>query len=260
MSLIRNPSVAGQFYPADPVQLQAMVHQYLVDEAVASKPKAIIAPHAGYIYSGEVAGKVYSCLKKFQTDIQRVILFGPAHRLAFQGIATSKVDFFKTPLANIAIDKQFIELAIESHLVSYHDAAFNGEHCLEVQLPFLQSVLQNFTIAPFLVSDCASQQVAKLIQLLWQEQNTLIVISSDLSHFLPYQQCVVKDQQTAQAIKHMRYQDLHYDDACGRTPIQGLLRVIEDKGWFIQEIARNNSGDTEGSRDRVVGYGGWVIL
>ncbi len=256
--LIRNPSVANQFYPANVIELQAQLDIFLNVKDNLKQPKAIITPHAGYIYSGAVAGKVYASLKQAKDTIKKVVLFGPAHRLGFQGIASSNVDGFLTPLGTIPIAKDLLALALEKQQVFYEERAFDGEHCLEVQLPFLQSVLNNFEIAPFVVGECLSQDVADVMTALWGNDETLIVISSDLSHFLDYDACQAKDRLTANNITNKKYNKIADDDACGRTPIKALLRLAEKNNMQLQEIDVCNSGDTAGTKDRVVGYGSWL--
>ena len=152
-----------------------------------------------------------------------------------------------------------VNKALTESFVFYEERAFDGEHCLEVQLPFLQTVLDYFEIAPFIVGDCQSSDVASIIEKLWGADDTLIVISSDLSHFLDYDSCVAKDHITAQAINNLQYKDLAYNDACGRTPVKALLRVADQKHLTIQQVDLRNSGDTAGSKDRVVGYGSWLF-
>ena len=259
MALLRNPSVANQFYPGDANELHTMLNSYIADPEANIRPKAIIAPHAGYIYSGIVAGKTYSYLKSLRQVIKKVTLFGPAHRFGFNGIATSGVDFFATPLGNIPVSKTLIEKSHTLDFVHHEERAFNGEHCLEVQLPFLQTFLQQFEIAPFIISNCSSDKVAMLMEMLWGDQQTLIVISSDLSHFLNYEDCVKKDRITAKHIMQFQYDKLDYSEACGRTPIQGLLRVAQKKQMQIKQISVINSGDTAGDKQHVVGYGGWLL-
>ncbi len=259
MSLVRQPSVANQFYPANVLELEAQIDQYLSVDATTAIPKAIIVPHAGYIYSGGIAGQVFSNIIKVADQIKRVVLFGPAHRWGFRGVASSDVDYFLTPLGSIPVDKALQQFAVEEAGVLLEERAFDGEHCLEVQLPFLQKTLNDFKILPLIIGDCESDKVVSLMEALWGEEDTLIVISSDLSHFLDYDHCVAKDRRTADAINEKKYQTLDYHDACGRTGVKAVLKIAQEKQLTVEEVAICNSGDTAGNKERVVGYGGWLI-
>ncbi len=257
---IRQPSVAGLFYPDDPFVLRHEVELFLQNNKPNIKPKALIVPHAGYQYSGEVAGEVYQYLKPYQNSFQKVLLIGPAHRKAFHGIGVLQDDFYNTPLGGIKIERELIEkLVDEFESIHYQDQAFDGEHSLEVQFPFLQLVLNQVSIIPTLVSHCEPEKVAELINYFWEDKETLIVISSDLSHFLDYQSCSKKDGQTCQNIVALKGENLESDDACGQLGILGLLQVVKEKGFSIAEVSRCNSGDVTGDVSRVVGYGGFIV-
>ena len=258
---IRKAAVAGTFYPNDASELQAcldtLMHQTKAD---FKPPKAIIAPHAGYIYSGPVAASVYSCFVGQHLPIHRVVLLGPAHRVGFHGIAASDADFFITPLGKIAVDHDSLQPIVEQGSVKYFDLAHEQEHCLEVQLPFLQQLFNgNFNIIPLLVGDTNSLHVAKVLRALWGGAETLILISSDLSHYHDYETAKQLDQQTTQSIEQLQGEELDYESACGRLPIQGLLQVVKDLGMQCKTLDLRNSGDTAGSRDRVVGYGAYAF-
>ena len=261
MMSIRKTAVAGTFYPNDASELQACLDTLMPQTDVDIKhPKAIIAPHAGYIYSGSVAASVYGCFVGQPLLINRVVLLGPAHSVSFHGIAASSADYFTTPLGNIAIDHDSLQPIIEHGLVKYFDLAHEQEHCLEVQLPFLQQLFnENFNIIPLVVGDTNSSQVAKVLHALWGGPETLIVISSDLSHYHDYATAKRLDQQTTQSIEQFHEEELDYESACGRLPIQGLLKVAKGLGMQCKTLDLRNSGDTAGSRDRVVGYGAYAF-
>lgn len=255
MSTVRPPAVAGQFYPGKAAELKHAVDSFLSDEATkAPCPKAIVAPHAGYVYSGGTAAKAYARVRNGANTISRVILVGPAHRVGFRGMALSGADFYSTPLGQVPIDKAGIEKIRSLPSVVNLDQAHAEEHSLEVHLPFLQRCLNAFTLVPIVVGQCQSTDVARVLEALWGGPETLIVISSDLSHFLPYGEAQTKDAGTSNKILQ-RDTDLTGDQACGCNPINGLLQVLRDKNLDINELAVINSGDTASDKARVVGYG-----
>jgi hypothetical protein len=256
----RQPAVAGSFYPANPEQLQQMLNQYLHEaETTAKAPKAIIAPHAGYIYSGQIAASAYSRLKSVHDIIKRVVLIGPSHRVAFRGLAVSQAEAFITPLGRIPVDTQVIQTIAKLPFVDIIEQAHTQEHSLEVQLPFLQTVLDDFSIVPIIAGDALPEQVAQVLTLLWGGSETLIVISSDLSHYHDYKTAQQLDQATSTAIEHLQYEQLNYESACGRTPVSGLLKLARDNSLTVKNIDLRNSGDTAGDKQRVVGYGAYII-
>ncbi|MFZ2727805.1 MAG: AmmeMemoRadiSam system protein B [Methylococcaceae bacterium] len=256
----RPAAVAGLFYPANPQELTILVQQYL-EQANSNTiaPKAIIAPHAGYIYSGAVAACVYARLKSVRDNIKRVVLIGPSHRVAFKGLALTQCDYFITPLSQIAVDNEAIKLLADLEFVGYLEQAHTHEHCLEVQLPFLQVMLADFEIIPIVTGDANPEQVCEVIKRLWGGAETLIVISSDLSHYHAYDKAKQLDAITSQAIEHLDYQALNFESACGRIPISGLLKFAQDNQLAVKKIALCNSGDTAGDKQKVVGYGCYVI-
>jgi hypothetical protein len=254
----RPPAVAGAFYPSDSWELEQSVDALLADSRhsvapPAPAPKAIIAPHAGYIYSGPVAASIYARLTPLAAQIRRVVLLGPAHRVAIHGIARSGAQAFRTPLGSVPID-QAAEATIANlpHVV-VSAQAHAQEHALEVQLPFLQRVLGEFSLVPLVVGRATPDEVAQVIERLWGGDETLIVISSDLSHYLDYQRAQRVDRDTAQAILSRRPVLDHYQ-ACGATPVNGLLLAAGRKGLVPELHDLRNSGDTAGDRARVVGY------
>lgn len=258
---IRQPAVAGLFYPDDPAELDTMLNGFLsnVNEISGPLPKAIIVPHAGYIYSGPVAASAYAHLLPLREKIRRVVLLGPSHRVYLNGLAASHASHFATPLGLIPIDHAAIELALKLPQVQYMDAAHRSEHSLEVHLPFLQKVLNNFSLVPFVVGEATPQQVAQVLELFWNSPDTMIVISSDLSHYHEYTQAQQRDRVTSDAIEAMAPERIEYDDACGRNPINGLLQLARQHHLHVTTLDLRNSGDTAGPRDRVVGYGAYMV-
>ena len=260
MDAIREPAVAGSFYPADPVELQAQLDDLLATATILSPPpKAMIVPHAGYIYSGPVAASGYASLVPVAGQITRVVLLGPAHRKAFSGLAVPASAAFITPLGKIQLDTESIHKILLLPQVHMDEEAHRLEHSLEVHLPFLQRVLQDFTLVPLVVGDAPAQEVSEVIQQLWGGPETLLIISSDLSHFLDYDSARVRDAATCRAIEKLAYEDIDYHDACGRNPVSGLLHYARNHDLNIKTIDLRNSGDTAGPRDQVVGYGTWLL-
>ena len=260
-TIIRPAAVAGMFYSADPNQLQSDVAHYLqlANSSSDFTPKAIVAPHAGYIYSGPIAASAYKLLQPARHLIKQVILLGPSHRVAFRGIATPKADYFSTPLGNIKINRSLCRQLETLNFVHENAAAHAQEHSLEVQLPFLQSILDDFKLTPLVVGDCDAEDVAMLLDSIWGKGDTLVVISSDLSHYHNYPTAKQLDQKTSLAIENCQPENISYEDACGRTPLNGLLTLAKQKHLSIETVDLRNSGDTAGDKDRVVGYGAYVV-
>lgn len=256
----RPAAVAGLFYPDDPSVLTHQLDQ-LLDEAkpVNITPKAIIVPHAGYIYSGAIAASAYRSLIPMSDQISRVILLGPCHRVPVMGMAISHAEQFLTPLGAIKVDQEAVSLALSQDNVFVMDEAHSQEHSLEVQLPFLQHVLTDFQVLPILVGDTPANEISALLERLWGGPETLIVISSDLSHYHNYETAQELDLRTSHLIESLDYQQLHYDDACGRNPVKGLLHLASQHHLHVKTIDLRNSGDTAGSKDRVVGYGAYLL-
>jgi AmmeMemoRadiSam system protein B len=257
---IRNPAVAGIFYPDDARELQRQVQVYL-REAVTTphRPKAIIVPHAGYVYSGSVAATAYASLLPHRDRVERVVLLGPSHRVPLDGMAVSSADFFATPLGNIPVDQEAVRQLLALPRVRVMDAAHLLEHSLEVQLPFLQEILAHFRLVPIVVGESRPDEVAEVLDRLWGGVETLLVISSDLSHYQDYETARRLDRATSDAIEALAPQHIHYDDACGRNPVNGLLLAARQRGLRASTLDLRNSGDTAGPRDRVVGYGAYVF-
>jgi AmmeMemoRadiSam system protein B len=260
MNRIRPAAMAGSFYPGESSALAAEVASYLGDtQPTGDKaPKAIIAPHAGYMYSGAIAGSIYARLAPLQGRVSRVVLAGPAHRVYVTGAAVPSVEAFATPLGMVPLDTQAIAALRELPFVEVSDAAHAREHSLEVHLPFLQSVLGRFSLVPVVVGDASPDEMARLFETLWGGRETLIVVSSDMSHYLPYEAARQCDRDTARAIVGMQA-TLVPDEACGAAPINGLLRTARSHGMKAELVDLRNSGDTAGDRSRVVGYGAFAF-
>jgi len=257
---IREPAVAGMFYPANPSELSGMINGFLREvKAHTEHPKAIIVPHAGYIYSGPVAAYAYAQLLPLRDRIRRVVLLGPSHRVSLRGIAASTADYFSTPLGQIPIDHAAIESILECPQVDYHDNAHAMEHSLEVHLPFLQSVLSSFALVPLVVGETAPRHVAEVLQALWGGDETLVVISTDLSHYHSYKEAKGLDSATSQAIEHLEFSRIGGEDACGCYPLNGLLYLARAEHLNITTLDLRSSGDTAGPREEVVGYGAYVV-
>lgn len=260
MTTTRPAAVAGMFYPADAKELHNMLKGFLAAaDSSGIPPKAMIVPHAGYIYSGPVAAQAYARLKQHRTTIQRVLLLGPSHRVPFTGLAVSSADQFTTPLGDIPIDKPSLDSIRDLPTVQVMDQAHTLEHSLEVQLPFLQEVLEKFTLAPIVVGDAKPEDVSQVLEILWGGPETLVIISSDLSHYHDYQTAKRLDQSTTRAIEELRLEDIKHDQACGSIPINGLLYLARKRNLHAETIDLRNSGDTAGSRDQVVGYGAYIF-
>lgn len=261
MTQVREAAVAGMFYPGDADELHRAVQSYLLHAGTPRPvPKALIVPHAGYVYSGPVAGSGYATLESLAKQIRRVVLLGPAHRVYVQGLAASSAARFRSPLGDVALDQQTIrDVVDEFPFVSYVDEAHRLEHSLEVHLPFLQETLAEFVLLPFAVGDARPEWVEALLERLWGGPETLVVISSDLSHYHDYATAQALDRATTDAIETLAPERIGEQHACGRIPICGLLRLARRRGLRAQTLDLRNSGDTAGPRDQVVGYGAYLL-
>jgi MEMO1 family protein len=261
-SVVTRPAaVAGQFYPAAPVALDLAVRGLLARGAetpIAALPKVLIVPHAGYIYSGPTAARAYAGLKDAASRIRRVVLVGPAHRVAIDGVAVPDADRFATPLGSVDVDRAAIDALVTSPEVLRSDHAHAAEHALEVQLPFLQCMLDAFTIVPLVVGDAGPDAVAAVLEQLWGGDETLIIVSSDLSHYLSYDDARRVDSASVQQILSLG-PDLTHAQACGATPVNAVFRVAARRGLTPHLLAACNSGDTAGDRTRVVGYAAFAF-
>jgi MEMO1 family protein len=253
---IRHPAVAGMFYPSDPRALQSQVGEYLAQAVpleLIPPPKALVLPHAGYVYSGPVAATGYAALAALRSVIRRVILLGPNHRVALTGMALPASLIFQTPLGPVEVDREHWLALQDRPGVVVDDRPHDLEHSLEVHLPFLQTVLERFTLTPLVVGQAGAESVADLLDTVWGGPETLIVVSSDLSHYHPYHQARRCDQATAEQILSLKG-GLDHQQACGATPVNGLLLAARRHGLEPHLLDLRNSGDTAGDRQRVVGY------
>jgi AmmeMemoRadiSam system protein B len=242
------------FYPAEPRQLAQDVQSLLAAaQPHELAPKALIVPHAGYIYSGPVAASGYATLRPLAQRIRRVVLLGPTHRVAVRGLALPGADAFDTPLGRIPLDTNAMRTVAALPQVTVSAEAHALEHSLEVQLPFLQTVLEDFTLLPLAVGMATPEEVAEVLETVWGGEETLIVISSDLSHFLPYAVARRVDNETVQTILRLG-EPVDHEQACGGTPVNGLVAAARHHGLTPHLLDLRNSGDTAGSHDRVVGY------
>lgn len=262
MSNVRPAAVAGAFYPGEAAALAAEVGSYLSESAasrpIGPAPKAIIAPHAGYIYSGAIAASAYSRLVPLRGRVRRVVLLGPAHRVHVAGMAVPSVEAFASPLGKVRLDRDLLLQVEALPGVEVSDRAHALEHSLEVHLPFLQAVLGEFALLPVVVGGASPGEVRALLELCWGGEETLVVVSSDLSHYLPYDDARLRDRDTAAAILALDA-TLVPEEACGAAPINGLLDYARVHGLHAEGLDLRNSGDTAGSRERVVGYGAFAF-
>lgn len=257
---IRPDAVAGQFYPAQSDLLEKEIDGLLATAhpRLQYQPKALIVPHAGLIYSGRVASAAYREIVRFRKKYSRVVLIGPAHRVAFYGLALSSASAFHTPLGNVELANTAADHLEALPQVIVYDQAHDEEHSLEVQLPFLQSCLDRFELLPLVVGESSASEVAEVLGVLWGGPETLVIASSDLSHFLDYREACMVDRQTSQKI--MNYAtDLGGEEACGCKVLNGLSMLAREKHLHIDMLALENSGDTAGNRSRVVGYGAYAL-
>ncbi len=263
----RMPAVAGMFYPGavrelhDDVQGLLAAAEPLGNEPAGAAPKAIVAPHAGYIYSGAIAASAYALLAPRAAAIRRVILLGPTHRVGVRGLAVPTTEAFLTPLGRVSVDRAAIGTLADLPQVVATDAPHAQEHSLEVQLPFLQEVLgpsASFSLVPLAVGHTSAAEVAAVLDRLWGGEETLIVVSSDLSHYLPYAVAREIDNETARRIVALDA-TIDHDEACGATPVNGLLIAARRRGMRARLVDLRNSGDTAGDRSRVVGYGAFAF-
>lgn len=258
---LRPPAVSGLFYPEDADTLRGLVRSYIDPrkQRTPTPPKALIAPHAGFPFSGDVAGTAYAQLGEQAERIKRVVLLGPSHRVAFRGIAASHATAFDMPMGQVAVDRESLHAIEELPGMQYLEAAHEMEHGLEVHLPFLQELLGDFQVVPLVVGDASPEMVGGVLESLWGGEETLVVISSDLSHFMDYDAACERDRATSEAIQRLDYDNVKPGDACGRNPINGLLWVARKRGLKASVLELCNSGDTAGTPAQVVGYGAYVF-
>lgn len=259
MQTVRPPAVAGMFYPAETARLRHEIDAMLAAATPCKlTPKALIVPHAGYLYSGPIAASAYAALGPIAPHIRRVVLLGPTHRVAVRGLALSGAARFSTPLGEIELDHEAARAIADLPQVTLSERAHAMEHSLEVQLPFLQSVLGEFKLLPLAVGMATHEEVSEVLERLWGGKETLIVISSDLSHYLPYAAAKRCDDLTIRQILELD-QRITHEQACGATPINGLLHAARHHHLTAHLLDQRNSGDTAGPRDGVVGYAAFAF-
>jgi len=270
---VRPAAVAGAFYPAEPGELRAAVERSFggahPGEPGVPAPKALVVPHAGYPYSGPVAASAYLRLAAGRGTIRRVVLIGPSHRVAFRGVAVSSADVFRTPLGDIPVDDESRRLALATPAAVLDDQPHALEHSLEVQLPFLQTVLDGggsdsdgpdgFSVLPLVTGACRDDEVAEVLDAVWGGPETVVVVSTDLSHYHRYADAVELDRRTAGAIVAGQVDGIDDRDACGASGLRGLLVAAGERQMPAELLDLRNSGDTAGDRERVVGYGAFAF-
>jgi len=263
MSIVRHPAVAGMFYPGRVRELSTMVRGMLRGATPALQdgkpPKAIIAPHAGYIYSGAIAASAYARLIPLSSIVHRIVLIGPSHRVPVRGLAVPTAEAFATPLGTIRVDQDAVQDILSLPQVQALDRAHEHEHSLEVHLPFLQDIFDDFKIVPLVAGDATDDAVAEVLERLWGGDETIFVISSDLSHYLDYDSAKALDGNTCRAIERLDAHGLDGERACGCVPVRGLINIAKSRHLAVTTLDLRNSGDTAGDRNRVVGYGAWIF-
>jgi MEMO1 family protein len=261
-SSVRPPAVAGLFYPGEAGELRETVSEYLrqasAHAATAALPKALIVPHAGYIYSGGIAAAAYARVASLRQSVRRIVLIGPSHRVYLRGMAVPAATSFATPLGDVEIDRELKAQFLQRADAIEADAPHAQEHCLEVQLPFLQMLFDDFTLLPVVLGSIAPEHLAAALAQMWGDATTLVLVSSDLSHYHSYHEARQIDAATSAAILR-RETTLAGEQACGAVGINGLLHLARQRELAVAEIARCNSGDTAGDRSRVVGYGAFAV-
>jgi hypothetical protein len=257
---VRPPAVAGLFYPGDAAGLSRTVGELLgaATAATGTPPKALIAPHAGYIYSGPIAANAYALLRPLRDVVKRVVLLGPTHRVAVRGLALPSVSRFASPLGPVEIDTAAVEQLARLPQVVISDEAHALEHSLEVHLPFLQTVLADFKLVPLAVGYASAEEVAAVLDAVWGGPETLIVVSSDLSHYLAYKDAQALDRHTVDAVLGLAT-DIDHEQACGATPVCGLALAAKQRRLKPELLDLRNSGDTAGDKNRVVGYASFAF-
>lgn len=262
----RPAAVAGTFYPQDPGiltdNIQNMLHEAEKFQPTRGSEKAairsIIAPHAGYIYSGPIAASAYHYLKPSAASVKNVILLGPAHRVPVRGCACPAAGWFETPLGRVPIAQDLLGPLIKQDLIYVDELAHLHEHSLEVHLPFLQTLCSDFKLIPLLVGDVAAQTIVAIISHLWND-DSLLVVSTDLSHFLDYHSATQRDRHTNKAIESLNYSEIGPEDACGCVALSGFLLLAQQRNLSINTVDYRNSGDTAGDKSSVVGYGAYIV-
>ena len=254
-------SAAGSFYPADPAVLRDTVSALLCSQIPEVPPgvlKALIVPHAGYVYSGRTAAAGFALLREALAEKPKILLIGPAHRYPLRGIAVPEASFFETPLGRVEVAEEVRHLSAAGLEIS--DDPFIGEHCLEVELPFLQMALPKIELMPVLVGDAGAEMLAQVMEKAAADFKAFIIVSSDLSHYLTDEEARQVDFQTSSRIEKLEYNDLRFGDACGVRAIKALLRAAARKGWECEVLRLSNSSEASGDTNRVVGYGAYAVF
>jgi AmmeMemoRadiSam system protein B len=262
MPLVRRPAVASTFYPASAVELESVVQLLLAGAPLATgaPPKAIVAPHAGYAYSGPIAASAYARAKALRGRIERVVMLGPAHYMPVGGIHTSGFESFTTPMGELEVDRDASRSVEHLASVARCDTTHAIEHSLEVQLPFVISTFGRVKIVPIVVGGAGDDEVARVLDTLWGGDETLVVVSSDLSHDLPYEAAKRRDQETSRAIEALDERGVPDDAACGGASVRGLLLASRDRRLKVETLDVRSSGDTTGEHGNVVGYGAYALV
>ena len=260
---VRPAAVSGAFYPAEPALLAETIRRSFggaVRPAPgAPVPRALVVPHAGYAYSGPVAASAYARVAPARGSIRRVVLLGPSHRVFLRGLALSSADAWATPLGLVPVDHSAADDLTPLRFVAVDDRPHGPEHSLEVQVPFLQTVLDEIALVPVLVGDATTEEVAAALEVLWGGPETLVVVSTDLSHYHRHAEAEALDARTAAAVVARRPEAIDDRDACGARALRGLLRVADELHLTVEEIDRRTSGDTAGDKEKVVGYGSFAL-
>jgi MEMO1 family protein len=258
----KEPNVAGSFYPLDPQELTALIDRYLGEVSTPQTditPKAIIAPHAGFIYSGPIAASAYKSVAVRASSIKRIVVLAPTHHYQLQGACIPSFDGYQTPLGRVQIDRASVEQLSSLAVISQSDICFEREHALEVHLPFIQRVFDpTVPVTPIIVGASSAQQLLTIFEKL-DDSKTLFIVSGDLSHFLPYEEAKELDLKTSGQLEQLQFDQLTHDQSCGYYPLQGLLLWAQQSNLKLRTVDLRNSGDTAGDRDRVVGYGAFTV-
>lgn len=259
MNKIRRSAVAGYFYPSNKEILIKQIKNFLENATLKFNytPYALICPHAGYVYSGPIAGFSYKTLLPNKKNYKNIIILGPSHFEYVNGIAYISAEYFETPLGNAKVDLETLEKIKKLDFLVQNEDAHKKEHSIEVQIPFIQYIFQNdIPILPLAFGKISPEKIKILLETIWNPE-TLIIISSDLSHYYDYDTAKKLDKQTSDAILNLDSDAIQYEQACGRIGIQGLLMFAKEKNWKAYLLDLRNSGDTSGSKTQVVGYGAW---
>ncbi len=261
MSKVRLSAVAGYFYPSNKEVLIKEIQNFLEKATQYSnqKPYALIVPHAGYIYSGSVASLGYKSLIPYKEEYKKILILGPSHFVSLHGLAYPAFEYFETPLGKLQLDQNLIESLREFDFILENSPSHSQEHSIEVQLPFIQFIFGNIPIVPLTFGKIRPEKINILLRKIWNPE-ILVIVSSDLSHYYSYEDAKKLDKKTSQAIENLDPDSIGYEQACGRVGIQGLLLFAKEKNWKAKLLDLRNSGDTAGSKDRVVGYGVWSFF